>query len=150
MDDFAHSRLLRFEFCNQIGTHYRVHRDTAMYYMLPDPLLIFQCTCERWFVSVVNRPSGVGQRYRAMCTTVWRKKVCGHAWFLYVLWCLWVHFHHWKGCLHSRQVKRWGDTGSMRLKAGIFSCDTTEYASRVGCHNISPTMVVRRGSGLSA
>jgi len=47
-------------------------------------------------------------------------------------------------------VKRWGDTGSMRLKAGIFSCDTTEHASRVGCHNISPTKVVRRGSGLSA
>jgi len=30
-----------FEFCNLIGVHCTVHADTAMYYVLPDPFLIF-------------------------------------------------------------------------------------------------------------
>jgi len=39
-------------------------------------------------------------------------------------------------------VKKWEDTDSMGRKAGIFPCDTAEYASRVGCCNEAPKLLL--------
>lgn len=44
--------------------------------------------------------------------------------------------------LPLRQVKKCEDTDSMGCKAGIFPCDTAEYASRVGCCNKAPKVLL--------